>query len=231
MREPILFLPGMMCDARLFAPQIEAFSSKHTMIFSPLSGYNCFTELALNVLAQAPPIFALAGLSMGGIAAMEIMHLAPERVSRLALLDTNHLSESPWRQAVREPQIEKVISGRLDSVMREEMKPHYLLNGPRKNKILKTCMDMAEALGPHVFVSQSRALQTRRDQSDVLRKVTVPTLVLCGEHDGLCPVSRHEEMTALIPNARLSVISAAGHLPVLEQADATNLELSRWLER
>ncbi len=229
MNEPLLLLPGMMCDARVFAPQIATFSVDRPVMMAPLTGRTSFAELANDILAHAPPRFALAGLSMGGITAMEIVRQAPERVSRLALMDTNPLSEPADRAAQRDLQIERVRAGGLRPVMRDEMKPNYLTDGPNKGRILELCMAMSEALGADVFVDQSRALQQRPDQCETLRTVRVPTLILCGEDDTLCPLERHEMMRDLISGARLAVIPGAGHLPVLEQPKRTNEELRLWL--
>ena len=229
MREPLLLLPGMMCDARLFASQVTAFSVSRPVMVAPLVGRTSFQELAADILAQAPPRFALAGLSMGGITAMEIVRQAPERVSRLALMDTNPLAEPPERAAERDSQIERVLAGALRPVMRDEMKPNYLTDGPHTGRILDLCMAMAEALGPEVFADQSRALQQRPDQCHTLRTVRVPTLILCGEDDTLCPLERHELMRDLVSGSRLAVVRGAGHLPVLEQPERTNEQLKQWL--
>jgi pimeloyl-ACP methyl ester carboxylesterase len=231
MKEHLLLLPGMMCDARLFSAQITAFSAHIPVTLAPLTQGETLGEMAQSILASGPPRFALAGVSMGGIVAMEIMRQAPQRISRLALLDTNPKAETPQRQALREPQIENVLSGKLSDVMRDEMKPHYLVDAPGKQAILDLCMEMAMTLGPSVFVRQSRALQTRPDQTDTLTHVKVPTLVLCGEHDQLCPPQTHQLMRDLIPEAVLEIVPAAGHLPTLEQPDYTNRILSQWLSR
>lgn len=229
MNEPLLFLPGMMCDARLFAPQIGEFSVDYPVMVAPLTGRSTVAELCEDILAHAPPRFALAGLSMGGIIAMEIVRQAPERVSRLALMDTNPLAEPAARAIERDAQIDRVRNGGLRSVMRDEMKPNYLADGPQKGWVLDLCMEMAEALGADVFTLQSRALAQRPDQRDTLRAIDVPTLILCGEYDSLCPLERHEMMRDLIPGARLAVIPGAGHLPVLEQSELTNKEIKLWL--
>ncbi len=198
---------------------------------APLTNANTIPDLASNILSHAPGRFALAGLSMGGIVAMEIARQAPDRIERIALLDTNPLDEPPERAAAREPQIADVRAGGLRRVMRDEMKPNYLADGPNQGAILDLCMAMAEALGPEVFESQSRALQVRPDQSDTLRGLNMPALVLCGAEDTLCPLDRHTLMRDLLPDATLEVIEGAGHLPTLEQPDATNVALARWLSR
>ena len=229
MNEPLLLLPGMMCDARIFTPQIATFSADRPVMVAPLTKRTSFAELAEDILAHAPPRFALAGLSMGGITAMEIVRQAPDRVSRLALMDTNPLAEPADRAAARDLQIERVIGGNLRQVMRDEMKPNYLADGPNTDRVLDLCMAMAEALGVDAFTNQSRALQRRPDQCDTLRTVQVPTLILCGAQDTLCPLERHEMMRDLISGARLAVIPGAGHLPTLEQPELTNKELNLWL--
>lgn len=219
----------MMCDARLFEPQIAALSSKHAIHAAPLVAHDTIPALAAEVLAHAPPEFALIGLSMGGIVAMEIMAQAPERVTRLALLDTNPKAELPEVKAKRVPQMERVRAGGLAHVMREEMKPNYLADTPNRAAILDLCMEMALALGPDAFLRQSAALRDRQDRQDVLRAVDVPTLVLCGREDRLCPIERHELMQSLISSSRLVIIDGAGHLPTLERPEETTAALLDWL--
>ena len=231
MVEPVVFLPGMMCDARLYEPQIRAFSASHPVMVAPITHGQRIEEIASAILPLLPAKFALAGLSMGGIVAMEILRRAPERVTRVALMDTNCLAETPQVAANREPQIVKVKSGKLIEVMRDELKPNYLAPGPRRPAVLQTVMDMAHTLGPEVFIAQSRALQRRRDQQSTLRKIRQPALVLCGAHDALCPVKRHTFMAELIPHARLVVLDDAGHLPTLETPDETNDALWEWLHQ
>ena len=226
---PLVLLPGMMCDARLFAPQIAAFSNRRVVHIAPMRD-DTVTACAALILRDAPPQFALAGLSMGGIVAMEVLRQAPERVERIALLDTNHRPETAEIRAQREPQIEKVQMGKLVSVMQNEMKPNYLTDGPHRARILDLCLDMAKTLGPEVFVAQSRALQSRPDQTATLQSCAVPALILCGRDDMLCPVHRHERMHDLIQKSSLEVIENAGHLPTLEQPEQTTAALARWLE-
>ena len=226
--DPLLLIPGMMCDARLFSPQIAAFSADRMVAVAPIAG-GTIGEIAQSILATAPSKFALAGLSMGGIVAMEMWAQAPERISQIAFLDTNPKAEHPDFAARREPQIIAAQTGELRRVMRDEMKPNYLADGPNQGAILDLCMAMAERLGPDVFVAQSRALQTRPDQQETLRSITVPALVLCGVADALCPLHRHELMADLIPDATLTTINGAGHLPTLEQPELTNKALELWL--
>ena len=209
MAEPLLLLPGMMCDARLFQPQITALGRERAVMVAPVSLGERIEEIASGILSSAPAKFALAGLSMGGIVALEIYRRAPDRVTRIALMDTNALAETPERAAAREPQIAKVRAGGLKAVMQDEMKPQYLAPGPQRLEILKICMDMALDMGSEAFVCQSRALQRRRDQQATLRRVKSPALVLCGEQDKLCPPERHSFMAQMIPYAELEIIPDA----------------------
>ncbi|MEL6168650.1 MAG: alpha/beta fold hydrolase [Pseudomonadota bacterium] len=227
---PLVLLPGMMCDARLFAPQIAALSPRLPVMHMPMTGHDTVEALAGDILAHAPPCFALAGLSMGGIVAMEVVRQASGRVDRLALLDTNPLAEKPEIQARRGPQIEAAVAGELARVMRDEMKPHYLTDGPKKNEILDLCMDMAVGLGPQVFADQSHALMQRPNQTDTLRAYDAPSLVLCGRDDALCPVHRHELMHQLLPQSTLTIVEEAGHLPTLEQPEMVTDALLAWLD-
>ena len=229
MAETLVFLPGMMCDARLFGPQIAEMSADTAVMVGPITQGERVEQIASQLLDLLPQRFALAGLSMGGIVAMEVLRRAPERVARIALLDTNPLPETPQVAAAREPQIVAVKAGRMLEVMRDEMKPNYLAPGPHRGDVLDLVMDMARALGPDVFVRQSRALQRRPDQQTTLRKCKVPALILCGAHDALCPVKRHEFMAELIPNATLRIMEQSGHLPTLEQPQETTQALREWL--
>ena len=222
----VVLLPGMMCDARLFRHQMGL--GRVRVPDMPVA--ETMAEMARTLLRDLPERFALGGLSMGGILAMEILAQAPDRVAGLALMDTNPLAELPEVKARRALHLEAVAEGRLAEVMRDDLKPNYLSDGPLKPEILDLCMEMALALGPDVFRAQSLALRDRPDQTETLAAYRGPTLVLCGAEDRLCPPARHELMHSLIPGSRLEIIAGAGHLPVLEQPQDTNAALARWLE-
>lgn len=229
MVEPLVLLPDMMCDARLYLHQIAALSQDRAVQVCPINQGETVEEMAQSVLDCAPASFALAGLSLGGIVAMEVQRRAPDRVSRLALMDTNAQSETPSVAAGREAQIVKAKAGRLEDAMRDEMRPEYLAPGEQRADILNLMMEMAMDIGADVFVRQSRALQRRPDQQKTLRMLRAPALVMCGVYDELTPVRRHEFIATLIPYARLEVIADAGHYPPLEQPAEVNRHLRDWL--
>lgn len=227
---PLIFLPGMMCDARLFGPQIATLGKDREVIVAPITGHDSVQALAAEILQNAPPTFALAGLSMGGIVAMEVIAQAADRVEKLALLDTNPRAELPAIAAKRGPQIEAVKTGNLKEVMHKQLIPHYLADATQHPEIFKLCWQMASDLGEGAFIRQSIALRDRPDQQDTLRNYLGKTLVLCGRHDTLCPIERHDLMHSLLPNSTLEIVEGAGHIPTLEQPKTTTAALSRWLK-
>lgn len=226
---PLVLIPGMMCDARMWGDLAGHLAPRPVIHALPV-GADTVAGLAAAILRDLPARFALAGLSMGGIVAMQIVAQAGARVERLALWDTNPLAEAPAAQARRGPQIARALGGDLAGVMRDEMKPNYLAAGPGMAAVLDLCMDMALGLGPQVFTQQSRALRDRPDQTATLAGYSRPALVAMGAEDRLCPRDRHDLMHALMPRARLVVIDGAGHLPPLEQPARTRAAFDDWLQ-
>ncbi|MFZ5962903.1 alpha/beta fold hydrolase [Thalassococcus sp. BH17M4-6] len=229
--EALVLLPGLLCDARLFAPQVEALSREIGVMVAPVAPGERLEEIASNLLPQLPLKCALAGHGLGGMVAMELMRRAPERITRIALMDTSPLAETPQEASAREPQIVGARAGRLAEVAREALPSAALAPGPQRAALMHLVGDMGRALGAESFVHQSRALQRRRDQQGTLRRCKVPALVLCGAHDSLYPVKRHSFMAELIPHAELRVIEDAGHLPTLEAPEATTDALRDWLRQ
>ncbi len=193
-----------------------------------LSRADNFPAMATAILADAPDQFALAGLSMGGILAFEIWRQAPERVTHLAVMDTNPYLDSAAKRSLRMQQIEDVLSGGLRALAVDSLKPLYLAKKNQNNEsLLNTILDMALDLGPDVFARQSTALINRSDSVPTLPTVTCPATVVCGREDMLCPVANHEFMASEIPNATLTVIDNCGHLATMEQSGVVNEALRR----
>ncbi|MEM7732415.1 MAG: alpha/beta hydrolase [Pseudomonadota bacterium] len=230
MQDPVVFLPGLMSDARAFEPQIAALSPIVPVTVAPVTLGDRVEEIASRLLDALPRRFNLAGHSMGGVVAMEILRRAPDRVSRLALMNTNSLAETPQSAGDYEPVIIKLRAGRLDEAVNMIIRPDTLAPDPARAHVLGLMLNMATHLGAETIIRQIRALQRRKDYQGVLRRCQVPVLVLCGAYDRLTPVKRHEMMADLIPEARLRVCQGSGHLPMLEQPEEVIDELFEWLE-
>lgn len=224
-----VLIPGFMCTAQLFGPQI-AVLKRFGPVFPMVPTQSTIPDMAATILKVVEGPLAVAGLSMGGIVALEMLRQAPGRITRLALMDTTPLADAPGNYDIRTRQIAEVHAGGMRRVMREELKPAYLVDSPEKPVLLDLCMDMAESLGPDVFEAQALALRDRDDAQDVLKHAPKRTLILCGAEDKLCPPERHDLMHALAPHATRLNVENAGHLPTLENPRATNAALVRWME-
>lgn len=229
MREPLVILPGMMNDARVFAPQIETLSRDRAVMVAPVSGGERIEHIADQVFDALPPRFALLGYDFGAIIAMELLPRLTGRLTRLALMATTPLSETPAMAAEREPLIVRARAGHLEDVIRAMTPLETLAPGPNRIATQETLVSMARDLGPDVFVGQNRAMQRRRDLQGTLRRCKVPTLVICGAYDTVTPVKRHAFMAELMPQAQLHVIEDAGHVPPLEVPDQMTAVLQTWL--
>lgn len=231
-REHLVLLPGMMCDQRQWRPQIDALRPYCASIsVADTTRSDTLEGIARTVLADAPERFALAGLSMGGLLAFEIWRQAPERVNRLALLNANARQEDDARRAARQALLARVLRGELREVVVDSLKPGYLAASHRQDReLLRLILAMAMDLGDEAFVRQSRAVGGRADSVATLPTISVPTLVLCGQEDRICPVGFHELMHERIANSRLAVLENCGHLSTLERPDRVNEEFVRWLK-
>ena len=190
-------LPAFMCDARIFLHQIAGLSAQASIIVPSLTQGDTIADMAQSVLELAPERFSLCGLSLGGVVAMEILRRAPERVSRLAILSASAQSETPTTAADREPLIVMAKSGRLEEAMAATMVSSAEVQHSRDDSF-DDIMNMANELGPDVFVNQSRALQKRPDQQKTMRLAKLPAYIIAGEQDTLTPVRRQEFMAELL---------------------------------
>ena len=226
---PLLLVPGLLCSAALWRPQIDALSDIARSTIADTTQDDSFGAMARRALAAAPPRFALAGLSMGGYIAQEIMRQAPERVTHLALLDTSARSDSPEQRTRRLGLIELAEKGEFKGVT-PRLLP--LLIHPARledEPLTRTVMEMAETIGKEAFLRQQTAIMARPDGRADLRRISCPTLVLCGRQDVLTPVKLHEEIASLVPGARLAVIEDCGHLSTLEKPRSVSAAFRQWL--
>lgn len=227
----LVFIPGMMCDARLFAPQIATLRAHHSCLIADITHQDSIADMAGDALALCDGPIIPIGLSMGGIVAMEMAMTAPERIEKLIVMDTNAEAEKPHIAARRAPQIEAVQNGALEQVLLTEMFPHYLPEGSDNPQIRALCRDMALALGPDVFVRHSLALRDRPDYLTQLANLTCPTLVIYGTQDRLCPPKNHRVILDAMPNANALPLDGIGHLPTLEAPDQVTAALTSFIQR
>jgi pimeloyl-ACP methyl ester carboxylesterase len=226
---PTVLVPGLNCSARLYAGQIPALWRFGPVMVANHTRDDTMPAIARRILQAAPPRFALCGLSMGGYIALEIMRQAPERVDRLALLDTNAGLSTPEQTDRRHASIALAESGRFDEAI--ELVWPLLVHPDRHNDALlkQIHVAMCHDVGAEAYVRQQRAILTRADSRPLLATIKCPTLVLVGEQDELTPPFLSEEMAAGIAGAKLVKVPHCGHLSTLEQPDAVNAALVEWM--
>lgn len=229
-RQKLILLPGLLCTRALWQAQIAALSENAEITVADLTGASSMRAMAERVLAGAPPRFALAGLSMGGYVAQEIMRIAPERVGRLALLDTSAHGDTPERRAGRDAQIRMAREDRFEEVIEEHFLPAMMNpSNPLGPELQSTVRTMCHEVGAAAFARQQQAIIDRPDGRADLARIACPALVLCGMQDQPTPLDAHEEMAAGIPGARLVVIEDCGHLSTMERPGPVNAALHDWL--
>ena len=217
---PLLLVPGLLCSARLYAPQVTALWPLGPVTVADHRRDADVAAIAARILADAPPRFALAGLSMGGYVAFAMLRQAPERIVRLALLDTSARPDTPEQSAARETFIAMAEAGQLAAVV-DTLAPRFLHRDRRTDATLnRVIRDMAADTGVAAFVRQQRAIMTQPDSRPQLASIACPTLVLVGEGDELTPPSLAQEIAAGIAGARLVTVPACGHLSTLEKPEA-----------
>jgi pimeloyl-ACP methyl ester carboxylesterase len=226
---PIVLVPGMLCTTEIFASQIAALWPYGSVtIASTLEG-DTIAEMAASILAAAPPRFALAGISMGGYIELEIMRQAPERVLKLALLDTEARPDTPEQTAQRRALLAQVNTGNFETLLALAL-PAIVHPAHQDDAVLReTNVRMGLAVGIERWARQAEAVMRRIDYRPSLPAISVPTLVLVGDSDTFTPPNRSEEMAATIPGARLVVVPECGHASTIEQPDAVNRALIEWI--
>ncbi len=229
MREPLVLIPGLMADARLFLPQLVYLGAGRAMqVALPTTG-DTVEQMSEAILTGLPEKFALLGHGLGGDVALDIIRRIPDRVTRVVLMATDPLAEAPQAAAARESRIVASRAGRLAEAMAAEIPAAALADSEWRDEILALIRDMALTLGEGVFLRQSRALQRRPDQQKTMRRVKLPALVIAGDVDTLVPMRRQEFTANLMPFGKLHVVADAGHFTPLEQPEAVSVALEAFL--
>ena len=233
----LLLIPGLLCSPRLFAPQVGALADLAEIVVpdwrrAPLTIWDTWASAARWIVDQMPPgKFALAGLSLGGMLAVEIMQIAADRVTKLALLDTVMRSQNEAERAIRRARIRLANEGHFELVLGLQMSrfiPAYRL--PDKT-LVDEVMTMCGEVGVDIYKRQEELAAVRADRRPDLPKIKCPTIVVCGRDDAATPLFLSEEMAAAIASSELVVIEKCGHLISMEKPEETNAILRRWLSR
>lgn len=227
---PIVLVPGLASSARIYAPVMPALWRFGSVMVANHIRDDSIAAIARRILAEAPPRFALAGHSMGGYIAFEIMRQAAERVTKLALINTQARPDTPEATARRRGQMERARRGELRAV-REESFPELVHPSRRDDvEILRLVHAQDEDVGVAAYLRQQTAIIARMDSRPTLATITCPTLVLTGDADNTIPNAFSKEMADCIAGARLVILDRCGHLPQPEQPEATTRALVEWLE-
>lgn len=227
-KTPLLLLPGLLCDAALYRAQIDALADIAEPLVADLAQDDSVQAMAARALSAAPPTFALAALSMGGYVAFEIMRQAPERVTRLALLDTSAKPDTEEKKERRRALMDLAEKGRFKGVT-PKLLPTLVAREHHKGPIADEVMAMAERVGKDAFLRQQTAIMNRPDSRPTLATIKVPALVGVGAVDELTPRPEAEEMHAGIAGSSFHVFGGSGHLPPLERPAETSGVLRAWL--
>jgi pimeloyl-ACP methyl ester carboxylesterase len=226
---PILLVPGLVSSPRIYAPVIPALWR-----FGPVTIANHIRDdnmgaIARRILAEAPPRFALAGHSMGGYIAFEIMRQAPDRVAKLALINTQARPDTPEATARRRALMARAQNGEYHAVL-DELFAGFVHPSRQGDAALRQLVhDMGDDVGPQAFIRQQTAVMSRPDSRPALAWIRCPTLVLTGDEDNTIPNALSVEMANGIHGARLVILQDCGHLPQPEQPQATCDALAEWM--
>jgi pimeloyl-ACP methyl ester carboxylesterase len=226
-----VLLPGLLCDRAVWQAQLDALGPCHVVDYGALDSLR---DMATNALATAPagPL-AVAGHSMGGRVAFEMWRMAPERIERLALLDTSYhpLAEGAAGETERAGRLALLNTAQRDGMraMAREWALGMVHPSRHGTPLFEAVLDMLERKTPEIFAAQINALLNRPDCTELLATIHCPTLLLCGREDNWSPPARHEHMHQAIAGSRLVIVEHCGHMSTMEQPHAVSEALANWL--
>ncbi len=226
---PLLLLPGLLCDARLWQNQINHLNNIANCTVPDTTQHDNIPAIAEAVLRDAPPTFALAGLSMGGYVAFEIMRQAPERVTKLGIFDSSARPDTPEQQQKRRLLLAMSQTGQFKGVTPRLLPMLIHPDHVRDATLTNTITAMAEEMGRDAFARQQTAILNRPDSRPTLRTITCPTLVVGGQQDAITPPELLAEIADGIAGAEFHIIENCGHLSPLEQSDTVNELMRQWI--
>lgn len=230
-RPTVYLLPGLLCDKDVWAAQAAGLSGKAEVVIPDFRGFRSLRDMAAAVLASAPEFFAVAGHSMGGRVALEILRAAPERVERIALLSTSYHPATEDEPERRKNFIGIARSGGM-SALASAWIPHLLHPDHLADRELVGAISrMVGRCRLGDLEGQVQALLGRADDSSILPGIRCPALIACGREDAWGSVDEHRKMAAMIPHATLAIVGRCGHMMTMEQPGETNRLLLAWMEQ
>ena len=227
-KQQLLLIPGLVCDAAVWRHQVAHLADVAEISVPPVAQGDGIVEMARLVLDAAPPQFALAGFSMGGYVALEMLRQEPRRITRLALLDTSARSDTPQKAEWRRKVIDMCECGKFGSVI-DSMMPMLLHPDQQNGSLPEFVRKMVGHVGVDVYVRRQRAIGSRRDSRELLRDARQPVRSICGRQDGMSTVGEHLEIAELAPRGRFTIIEECGHMTILERPHAATALLRDWL--
>ncbi len=228
-RPALFLLPGLLCDRSVWSQQEQALSRDVDVTVADFYGFDSIGDMARSVLERAPERFAVAGHSMGGRVALEIVRRAPERVTRLALLDTGTHSARPGEAEKRQVLVDLAWREGMEALARQWLPPMVHPDRLTDAPLMRSLTEMVCRATPEIFERQVRALLGRPDAAPGLSAIDCPTLVACGRQDAWSPLDQHEAIASAIRGATLAVIEDSGHMTTVEAPGAVTGFLQAWL--
>ena len=230
-RPVVYLLPGLLCDATVWAPQVRALEPDYEVRIPDFFGLDSIEAMARVVLQDAPARFCVAGHSMGGRVALEVFRLAPDRVERLGLMDTGVHGVRSHEAGTRQILIDLAYKDGMQAVADSWLPPMVHPKRVGDAALMDPLRAMILSASPEIFEGQQKALLGRRDATPLLAQIACPTLVLCGRQDGWSPFSHHVEIAAGIAGSVLVPVEDSGHMVTVERPEAVNAALCDWLAR
>ena len=226
----LILLPGLACDAALWAPLLPALASAHHVHVSDVHTHHAtLPQMAQALLGRHPGRHVFVGASMGGMVALEVALQAPQAVVGLAVLGSSARADTPELIALREQAITLFEAGRMDEVLRANVALAFHPHGAAQPALVASYLAMVRRAGAAMLIAQNRAVMARADLRPHLASITAPVLLMCGEADMLTPPEHSREMAALLPSARLELVPGAGHMLTMEQPQRVADALLEWL--
>lgn len=228
--QTIYLLCGLLCDSTVWDIQTKGLRSKgydpRPMSFQ---GFDSIQGMAAHLLDEAPPRFSLAGHSMGGRVALEAYRQAPQRIERLALLDTGYEAAVPEETERRGVLVRKALAEGIDAIAETWARPMIAPSRQQDSELLESILSMVGRMSGEIYAWQTQALLTRPDSTPVLTGISCPTYVICGKQDGWSPPQRHREMADLIDGSELRLIDDCGHMSTMERPHEVLSILEEWM--